>query len=71
MFFYLNFDLSYSSTIVPNLMKLVEPRHPLRPQRKQRKKMTAANLQQTEVKLLVNIVRAFDIPVRAEALQAR
>ena len=52
-------------------MKLVEPRHPLRPQRKQRKKMTAANLQQTEVRLLVNIVRAFDIPVRAEALQGK
>ena len=50
-------------------MKLVEPRHPLRPQRKQRKKMTAGNLQQIDVKLLVNIVRAFDIPVRAEALQ--
>ncbi len=56
-------------TILPAIMKLAEPRHPLRPHRKERKKMTAANLVGVDVKLLCNIVRAFDIPVRAEALQ--
>ena len=51
------------------MMKMLEPRRPLRVVRKERKKMSAQHLQDTEVKILVNIVRAFDIPVRTEALQ--
>ncbi len=49
-------------------MKVAEPRRPLKPVRKERKKVTAQNLQQTEVKVLVNIVRAFDVPVRTETI---
>uniref|UniRef100_A0A8C3QWN4 Coiled-coil and C2 domain containing 2A n=1 Tax=Cyanoderma ruficeps TaxID=181631 RepID=A0A8C3QWN4_9PASS len=46
------------------LFKLAEPKRPLRPRRKERKKVTAQNLSDGDVKLLVNIVRAYDIPVR-------
>ncbi|XP_070555815.1 coiled-coil and C2 domain-containing protein 2A-like isoform X3 [Ptychodera flava] len=51
-----------------NLLKLAEPRRPLKPVRKERKVVTAQSLGQTEVKILVNIERAFDVPVRKEAL---
>ncbi|NXP19100.1 C2D2A protein, partial [Scytalopus superciliaris] len=46
------------------LFKLAEPKRPLRPRRKERKKVTAQNLSDGDIKLLVNIVRAHDIPVR-------
>ncbi|KAJ7402747.1 Coiled-coil and C2 domain-containing protein 2A [Pitangus sulphuratus] len=46
------------------LFKLAEPRRPLRPRRKERKKVTAQNLSDGDIKLLVNIIRAYDIPVR-------
>ncbi|XP_038057381.1 coiled-coil and C2 domain-containing protein 2A-like isoform X2 [Patiria miniata] len=46
------------------LVKLFEPRRPLRPQRKERKTVTAQNLSGLDVRLLVNIERAVDIPIR-------
>ncbi|XP_076582587.1 coiled-coil and C2 domain-containing protein 2A isoform X3 [Chaetodon auriga] len=47
-----------------NLFKLAEPKRPLKPQRKERKKVTAQNLSDGDIKLLVSIIRAYDIPVR-------
>ncbi|XP_039985612.1 coiled-coil and C2 domain-containing protein 2A isoform X2 [Xiphias gladius] len=47
-----------------NLFKLAEPKRPLRPQRKERKKVTAQNLSDGDIKLLINIIRAYDIPIR-------
>uniref|UniRef100_A0A665VXR8 Coiled-coil and C2 domain containing 2A n=1 Tax=Echeneis naucrates TaxID=173247 RepID=A0A665VXR8_ECHNA len=47
-----------------NLFKLAEPKRPLKPQRKERKKVTAQNLSDGHIKLLINIIRAYDIPVR-------
>ncbi|XP_056270591.1 coiled-coil and C2 domain-containing protein 2A isoform X2 [Pseudoliparis swirei] len=47
-----------------NLFKLAEPKRPLKPQRKERKKVTAQNLSDGDIKLLVNVMRAYDIPVR-------
>ncbi|XP_034364572.1 coiled-coil and C2 domain-containing protein 2A isoform X1 [Arvicanthis niloticus] len=47
-----------------SLFKLAEQKRPLRPRRKGRKKVTAQNLSDGDVKLLVNIIRAYDIPVR-------
>ncbi|XP_077081054.1 coiled-coil and C2 domain-containing protein 2A isoform X2 [Siphateles boraxobius] len=47
-----------------NLFKLAEPRRPLKPHRKERKKVTAQNLSDGDIKLLVNIIRGYDIPVR-------
>uniref|UniRef100_H2LIP8 C2 domain-containing protein n=1 Tax=Oryzias latipes TaxID=8090 RepID=H2LIP8_ORYLA len=46
-----------------NLFKLTEPKRP-KPQRKKREKVTAQNLSDRDVKLLVKIIRACDIPVR-------
>ncbi|XP_067845649.1 coiled-coil and C2 domain-containing protein 2A isoform X2 [Heptranchias perlo] len=47
-----------------SLFKLTEPRRPLRPRRKERKKVTAQNLSDGDIKLLINIIRAYDIPIR-------
>ncbi|KAL4635419.1 coiled-coil and C2 domain-containing protein 2A isoform X1 [Arapaima gigas] len=47
-----------------NLFKLAEPKRPLKPQRKERKKVTAQNLTDGDIKLLVNIIRAYDVPIR-------
>ncbi|KAJ7329422.1 hypothetical protein JRQ81_015596 [Phrynocephalus forsythii] len=47
-----------------SLFKLAETKRPLKPRRKERKKITAQNLSDGDVKLLVNIIRAYDIPIR-------
>ncbi|KAI1888734.1 hypothetical protein AGOR_G00171780 [Albula goreensis] len=47
-----------------NLFKLAEPKRPLKPRRKERKKVTAQNLSDGDIRLLVNIIRAYDIPIR-------
>ncbi|XP_072109110.1 coiled-coil and C2 domain-containing protein 2A isoform X5 [Mobula birostris] len=52
------------SVLGVSLIKLAEPRRPLRPRRKERKKVTAQNLSDGDIKLLVNIIRAYDIPLR-------
>uniref|UniRef100_A0A8C4UBC1 Coiled-coil and C2 domain containing 2A n=1 Tax=Falco tinnunculus TaxID=100819 RepID=A0A8C4UBC1_FALTI len=51
-----------------SLFKLAEPKRPLKPRRKERKKVTAQNLSDGDIKLLVNIVRAYDIPVRKQVM---
>ena len=47
-----------------SLFKLAEPKRPLKPRRKERKKVTAQNLSDGDIKLLLNVIRAYDIPVR-------
>ncbi|KAM4739626.1 coiled-coil and C2 domain-containing protein 2A isoform 2-T2 [Anableps anableps] len=47
-----------------NLFKLAESKRPLKPQRKERKKVTAQNLSDGDIKLLINIIRAHNIPIR-------
>ncbi|XP_013886702.1 coiled-coil and C2 domain-containing protein 2A [Austrofundulus limnaeus] len=47
-----------------NLFKLTEPKRPLKPQRKERKKVTTQNLSDGDIKLLINIIRAHNIPIR-------
>ncbi|XP_019381477.1 PREDICTED: coiled-coil and C2 domain-containing protein 2A isoform X1 [Gavialis gangeticus] len=51
-----------------SLFKLAEPKRPLKPRRRERKKVTAQNLSDGDVKLLVNVIRAYDIPVRKPVL---
>ncbi|KAJ8790054.1 hypothetical protein J1605_004806 [Eschrichtius robustus] len=53
-----------------SLFKLAEQKRPLRPRRKGRKKVTAQNLSDGDIKLLVNIIRAYDIPVRKPTTRA-
>ncbi|KAM9445041.1 coiled-coil and C2 domain-containing protein 2A [Clarias gariepinus] len=47
-----------------NLFKLAEPKRPLKPRRKERKKVTAQNLSDGDIKLLLNVIRGYDVPVR-------
>ncbi|XP_018423746.1 PREDICTED: coiled-coil and C2 domain-containing protein 2A [Nanorana parkeri] len=47
-----------------DLFKLAEPKRPLKPRRKERKKVTAQNLSDGDIKVLVNVIRAYDVPVR-------
>uniref|UniRef100_A0A4W5MGV1 Coiled-coil and C2 domain containing 2A n=1 Tax=Hucho hucho TaxID=62062 RepID=A0A4W5MGV1_9TELE len=54
-----------------NLFKLAEPKRPLKPQRKERKKVTAQNLSDGDIRLLLNIIRAYDIPIRKPHVQVR
>ncbi|KAI5945893.1 Coiled-coil and C2 domain-containing protein 2A [Manis javanica] len=55
------------STLGLSLFKLAEQKRPLRPRRKGRRKVTAPNLSDGDIKLLVNIIQAYDIPVRKPA----
>ncbi|XP_076992550.1 coiled-coil and C2 domain-containing protein 2A isoform X2 [Tamandua tetradactyla] len=57
-------DVPNISILGLSLFKLAEQKRPLRPRRKGRKKVTAQNLSDGDIKLLVNIIRAYDIPVR-------
>ncbi|XP_054855261.1 coiled-coil and C2 domain-containing protein 2A isoform X2 [Eublepharis macularius] len=47
-----------------SLFKLAEPKRPLKPRRKERRKVPAQNLSDGDISLLVNIIRAYEIPVR-------
>ncbi|XP_078612714.1 coiled-coil and C2 domain-containing protein 2A-like isoform X1 [Branchiostoma floridae x Branchiostoma japonicum] len=51
-------------TLTVTLLKITEPRRPLRPVRKERKKVTAQALSPGDVKILVNIQRAFNMQIR-------
>ncbi|XP_050400906.2 coiled-coil and C2 domain-containing protein 2A [Patella vulgata] len=60
--------------VVPNigivftrLLQFGEPRRPLKPVRKERKRVTAAAVRGEEVKILLNIIRASCIPIRKSA----
>lgn len=53
-----------------NLLKVFERKAPLRPKRRERKKVSAQNIKGEEVKILVNINRAQNIPVRMGASTA-
>lgn len=47
-----------------NLFKLIKPKRQLKPERKERTQSTVQNLPHADVKLLVNIIRGYNIPVR-------
>ena len=47
-------------------MKWLQPKRPLRPTRKERKKVTMQNLAGQEVKIIVNVIHAFEVPVRKD-----
>lgn len=50
-------------TLGLTFLKWLQPKRPLRPERKERKKVTVQNLAGQEVKLVVHVIRAFDVPV--------
>ncbi|ODN05565.1 Coiled-coil and C2 domain-containing protein 2A [Orchesella cincta] len=53
-------------TLGLNLMALFQPRRPLRPTRKERKRVQGSNLIDTKISLIVSIVRAFNLPMRKD-----
>ncbi|VDI43750.1 coiled-coil and C2 domain-containing protein 2A [Mytilus galloprovincialis] len=50
-----------------NLVKVTERRRPLRPERKERKKVTAQAIKDNDLKILVSITRALYVPTRASS----
>ena len=52
------------SLVLPKIQEFAEPHRPLRPKRVERKTVTSQNMSSVDVKIIVNIVRAFGIPVR-------
>ncbi|XP_069688134.1 coiled-coil and C2 domain-containing protein 2A [Periplaneta americana] len=53
-------------TLGLTFMKWLQPKRPLRPTRKERKKVTMQNLAGQDVKIIVNVVHAFEVPVRKD-----
>ncbi|XP_013408980.1 coiled-coil and C2 domain-containing protein 2A-like isoform X3 [Lingula anatina] len=53
-------------TLAINLQQLGEPRRPLRPVRKERKKVSAQNVSEADV--VINVQRAYDVPIRTDAV---
>ncbi|XP_039285751.1 coiled-coil and C2 domain-containing protein 2A-like isoform X2 [Nilaparvata lugens] len=53
-------------TLGLTFMKWLQPKRPLRPRRKERTKVPVKSLAGHEVKIIVNVVRAFEVPVRAD-----
>ena len=56
------------STLGRSIAKLLEPRHPLRPQRKERKKVTTQAVGVTKVDLLINVSQAQCLPIRRKTV---
>ncbi|XP_058292134.1 protein CC2D2B isoform X3 [Hylobates moloch] len=57
-------EIVSTSQLTDAVCKFVEPRRKLKPQRKERKKVTAQTISDGDIKILVRIVRAYNIPTR-------
>ncbi|XP_054221868.1 protein CC2D2B isoform X11 [Homo sapiens] len=57
-------EIVSTSQLTDAVCKFVEPRRKLKPQRKERKKVTAQAISDGDIKILVRIVRAYNIPTR-------
>ncbi|XP_029418869.1 protein CC2D2B, partial [Nannospalax galili] len=53
-----------TSQLTDAICKLFEPRRKLKPQRKERKKVTVQSVSDGDIKILVRILRAYNIPTR-------
>uniref|UniRef100_A0A146LPJ8 Coiled-coil and C2 domain-containing protein 2A n=3 Tax=Lygus hesperus TaxID=30085 RepID=A0A146LPJ8_LYGHE len=54
-------------TLGLTVMRWLQPKRPLRPRRKERKKLPVKGLVGQQLEIMVNIGRAFEVPVRKEA----
>uniref|UniRef100_F7IEB6 Coiled-coil and C2 domain containing 2B n=1 Tax=Callithrix jacchus TaxID=9483 RepID=F7IEB6_CALJA len=59
-----------TSQLTDAVFKFVEPRRKLKPQRKERKQVTAQTISDGDIKILVRIVRAYNIPMRKTAINS-
>ncbi|KAE9526974.1 hypothetical protein AGLY_013622 [Aphis glycines] len=51
-------------TLGLTFMKMFQPKRPLRPKRKERKRIPVKSLSGQEIKVVINVMRAFEVPVR-------
>ena len=56
------------SALKSTLVELFTPKRPLKPVRRERKRIKAQNLTLTDANITIRIVRAFNVPVRETAL---
>uniref|UniRef100_H0XWW8 Coiled-coil and C2 domain containing 2B n=1 Tax=Otolemur garnettii TaxID=30611 RepID=H0XWW8_OTOGA len=57
-------EIVSTSQLADAVCKFIKPRRKLKPQRKERKKVTAQSISDGDIKILVRIVRAYNIPTR-------
>ncbi|KAM6182264.1 protein CC2D2B [Erethizon dorsatum] len=57
-------EIVSSSQLTQAICKFVEPRRKLKPQRKERKRVTAQAISDGDIKILIRILRAYNIPTR-------
>ncbi|XP_038951180.1 protein CC2D2B isoform X4 [Rattus norvegicus] len=57
-------EIVSTSQLTDALCKFIEPRRKLKPQRKERRKVTAQSISDGDIKILVRILRAYNIPTR-------
>uniref|UniRef100_A0A8C8ZA16 Coiled-coil and C2 domain containing 2B n=1 Tax=Prolemur simus TaxID=1328070 RepID=A0A8C8ZA16_PROSS len=57
-------EIASTSQLTDAICKFVEPQRKLKPQRKERKKVTAQTVSDGDLKILIRIVRAYNIPTR-------
>nr|XP_045004359.1 protein CC2D2B [Jaculus jaculus] len=61
-------EIVSASQLTDIICKFTEPRRKLKPQRKERKKVAAQTISDGDVKILVRILRAYNIPTRKTVL---
>ncbi|XP_023564843.1 protein CC2D2B [Octodon degus] len=57
-------EIVSSSQLTHAICKFVEPRRKLKPRRKERKRVTAQTISDGDIKILIRILRAYNIPTR-------
>uniref|UniRef100_A0A8C6GJB2 Coiled-coil and C2 domain containing 2B n=1 Tax=Mus spicilegus TaxID=10103 RepID=A0A8C6GJB2_MUSSI len=57
-------EIVSTSQLTDAICKFIEPRRKLKPQRKERRKVTAQSISDGDMKILVRILRAYNIPTR-------
>ncbi|XP_051002912.1 protein CC2D2B [Acomys russatus] len=60
-------EIVSTSQLTDAICKFIEPRRKLKPQRKERRKVTAQSVSDGDIKILVRILRAYNIPTRKTA----
>uniref|UniRef100_A0A8C2YJW9 Coiled-coil and C2 domain containing 2B n=1 Tax=Chinchilla lanigera TaxID=34839 RepID=A0A8C2YJW9_CHILA len=63
-------EIVSSSQLTHAICKFVEPRRKLKPQRKERKRVTAQSISDGDIKILIRILRAYNIPTRKTAVNS-
>ncbi len=57
------------SALKSTIVELFVPRRPLKPPRKERKKIKTQNLNSNLANIVVRVIRAFNVPIREETLK--